>query len=114
MNNFDQQTAYYINPQPVVIPGLKMAYGAQAISDVSKQSAPETQSKNWLGRLKSTVVNIVTEEAESDRPIGIAQLSRHTFLAHPHSSHRTMVQSSNPLQDYRFRFISDPASSKIR
>lgn len=100
-----QKSAYYVQPQGVIIPGLKVAYG---IETDRTQPQPQKDAKSWLGRLKNTVVNLVTEEAEADRPIGIAQLSKRTFLAHPGSSEKTMVRHSNPLQDYRFRFISEP------
>jgi hypothetical protein len=106
MNNSFNQTAYYVKPQPTVIPGLKMAYGAQAVKKT--QPGPATESQGWLNRLKNTVFHMVTEEAETDRPIGIAQLSRNTFLAHSNASMRTIVQNNNPMQDYRFRFVTEP------
>jgi hypothetical protein len=105
-NSFNQQAGYYT--QPVMVPGLKVAYGVQPAQNYSHQTGEP--KKGWLGRLKNTVMHMVTEEAEADRPIGIAQLSKNTFLAHPNASTRTMVQSNNPLQDYRFRFITESRS----
>jgi len=104
MNNSFNQTAYYVNPQPTVIPGLKVAYGAQAV----KNSQPQSTDQGWFSRFKNTVFHMVTEESEADRPIGIAQLTKNTFLAHPKASMRTIVQNNNPMQDYRFRFVTEP------
>ncbi|HEY9744925.1 MAG TPA: hypothetical protein V6C99_01770 [Oculatellaceae cyanobacterium] len=105
-NGYSQQPVYFMNQQPTVIPGLKVAYGVQAVQN--NQTLQAGRPANWLERLKNTVVNLVTEEAEEDRPIGISQLSRSTFFAHGNSSFGTMVQSSRPLLDYRFRFIAEP------
>lgn len=107
MKNSFSQTAYYANPQTTVIPGLKVAYGAQAVKNTQPQSV-SAESQGWFSRLKNTVFHMVTEEAEADRPIGIAQLTRNTFLAHPRASMRTIVQNNNPMQDYRFRFVTEP------
>jgi hypothetical protein len=108
-NSFNHEVAYYTSPQPAVIPGLKVAYGVQTGQAIQTAfTKPSNLATNWLGRLKNTIIHMVTEEAEADRPIGIAQLSQHTFFAHPQSSGQTVVQRSGPLQDYRFRFISEP------
>lgn len=108
-DSFNQGIAYYTSPQPVVIPGLKVAYGVQAASiDTTVPASPPKTAESWLHRLKNKVIHMVTEEAEADRPIGITQLSRCTFFADPQAASQTMVRPSSPLQDYRFRFISEP------
>lgn len=112
LNHQTGQPVYAMNQQPVVIPGLKVAYGAQALYQTDSQRLQYLSSmakpQSWLDRLKNTVVNMVTEEAEEDRPIGIAQLSRNTFTAHRYASPKTVVKGDNQMQDYRFRLLTEP------
>ena len=119
------QTNYFANgfPQPVTkaskpIPGLKVAYGNQAQSSVQYYDMPlpspagKTQSpqtdKGLFSKLKDSIINLVTEEAPTDRPIGISQLSRKTFQASPNGSTQPAVfKQGQTIQDYRFSHLVD-------
>ena len=107
MKNNYRQPVYYVTPQSTVIPGLKVAYGLTANSIATPEESQDSERKSWLSRLKNTVWHFVTEESEIDRPIGLTQLSRNTFMAHPNASNKTFVKNSNLMQDYRFRFITE-------
>ncbi|MCE3235100.1 MAG: hypothetical protein K0Q50_1280 [Vampirovibrio sp.] len=119
------QTNYFANgfQQPVTkaskpIPGLKVAYGSQAQSSSRQYDFPlpiqptqgQTQQsgKGVFAKLKDSLINLVTEEAPSDRPIGISQLSRKTFQAVADDAGQpTVFKQGQTIQDYRFNQLVD-------
>jgi hypothetical protein len=104
MNQFQ-----YISRSPQTVPGLKVAYGSAAspFSYAASDEEPLAR-KGFFARLKDAVFNLVTEEAENDRPIGISQISRRTFQASETVSGQTIVRSDRGTQDYRFSQLVEP------
>ncbi len=109
MDNHIGNKTYYNYSQPTV-PGLKVAYGGNAASRFNNYLPLPEKPKGWFSRLKDSIIDLVTEEAEADRPIGISQLSRNTFTASDDASRNTIVRNGRPMQDYRFNQLIDTQS----
>jgi hypothetical protein len=105
------------------IPGMKLAYGAQAqerVSQTRPAASPQAPAKpagpGLLARLRDSLLNLVTEEAttSNERPIGISRLSNTTFQASQGSrtdangQPTSFFRSSQPIQDYRFNQLTNP------
>lgn len=98
----------YISTSQQTVPGLKVAYGSNAAANPFQDLEVQGERKSFLSKLKNAVLNLVTEEAENDRPIGISQLSRNTFKASEEFAGRTIVRSGRAIQDYRFNQLVEP------
>ena len=104
-----EQLQYISTNRQKTVPGLKVAYGnvASPFTSGEEPSEARTEKKSFFGRMKEAVINLVTEEAVNERPIGISQISRHTFQASEQAG-RTIVRSGRPAQDYRFNQLIEP------
>lgn len=67
------------------------------ICDVPKKNT------GLLGRLKEAVIELVTEEAELELPLGINQLTRKTFQASDHVKGQTFYRSGRSNLDFQVR-----------
>ena len=72
------------------------------------------QNKGLLDQLKSMLEELLFEEAELERPIGIRQLTRRTFASAGQFSpygNRAIYRGGNPFfQDFRFQqLVAEPA-----
>lgn len=109
-SRFNNRATTFANPyQSTAVPGLKVAYGQAAMRPEPPKPSrfgyeePEIQAERSLyARIWDAIIDLVTEEAEVDRPIGISQLSRKTFRASADVAEQTFVCSGRGTQDYRF------------
>jgi hypothetical protein len=75
---------------------------------VKRQEPAMPQEKGFFGRLKDQILNLVTEESATERPIGIAQLTQKTFQPHQAVADTSFFRSGQTMQDYRFNRLVDP------
>lgn len=112
----------YANPpQPKPVPGLKVAYGSHAqapsqaynpinipiTNGTMAQNIPGTEPRGLFAKVKKKLFHMVTEEAPTDYPIGISQLSRKTFQASGEEA-TSLFRSGQAIQDYRFNLLVEP------
>jgi hypothetical protein len=112
-NQYANSFSYATTNTQKPIPGLKVAYGSHAYllphqySDLNADpiSAEPSPSSSLFHRLKKSILNMVTEEASDQLPIGISQLSRKTFQAtEPRSA---IFKQKQAIQDYRFNQLTE-------
>jgi hypothetical protein len=88
-----QQTAAYEEDFETVSP-----FGAIALE----------KEKGFFTRLKEEIMDLLFEEAEKDRPIGISQLTKRTFQVTDEFAGRSVYKHpSRTFQDYRFHQLVD-------
>ena len=108
------------------IPGLTVAYGSQAqqTTPQAQQTTPQAQqptraTQSAAGglffRLKDRLFNMVTEDSSklSERPIGLSQLTQVTFQANPYAPAPNFFKNSQPVQDYRFKPLTEPGFQNL-
>lgn len=99
------------------IPGLKVAYGSKAQQPPNqfeiplpvRKQEPTTNrpEKGFFGRLKVQLLNLVSDEVITERPIGLAQLTQKTFQPHQAVTDASFFRRGQTIQDYRFNQLVD-------
>jgi hypothetical protein len=74
---------------------------------VKKQTPAPQGEKGFFGRLKDQLLNLVSEEVSTERPIGIAQLTQKTFQPHQEVPDASFFRRGQTIQDYRFNQLVD-------